>query len=39
MNTTPTQAHADTDGLPPGEPEPEQGEPVTAEDMARIFGL
>lgn len=35
----PIQAHADTDGLPLGEVEPEQGPPVTDDDMRRMFGL
>lgn len=35
----PIQAYADHDGLPPSQPEPEQPEPVTAEDLRRIFGL
>lgn len=35
----PIQAHAYTDGVPPGEVEPEQGQPVTDDDMRRIFGL
>ncbi len=35
----PIQAHADTDGLPPGQVEPEQGQPVTDEDMRATFGL
>ncbi len=36
---TPYPAHADTDGVPPGEPEPVQGQPVTDDEMQRIFGL
>lgn len=35
----PIQANAETDGLPPGQPEPEQGRPVTDDDMRRVFGL
>lgn len=37
--TKPIQAHADTDGLPPGQVESQQGQPVTDEDMRTIFGL